>query len=127
MSNVSHDQTKGSSKKGGKQVNSGNYPQYSQLRPPSPPKTHNTRSQSKRDEKNKDRTTSRKATANFTRAEWDEIFGSFAVVTDVSWKYAPSLIAAYPETRIILTERNVDSWQHSGSETIIDRLCPQGI
>ncbi|KAI1258830.1 hypothetical protein F5Y18DRAFT_421103 [Xylariaceae sp. FL1019] len=64
---------------------------------------------------------------NFTRAEWDEIFGSFSVVTDVSWKFAPSLIAAYPDALVVLTERDVDKWERSVNETIIDRLWPQSL
>jgi hypothetical protein len=61
------------------------------------------------------------------RAEWDQVFGSFAVVTDVSWKFAPSLIAAYPDALVIMTERNVDTWERSVSETIIPRLWPESL
>ncbi|KAK5995394.1 hypothetical protein PT974_03798 [Cladobotryum mycophilum] len=46
----------------------------------------------------------------FSRAEWDEVFGSYDAVTDVASFYATSLIRAYPEARVILVDRDIDKW-----------------
>ena len=47
----------------------------------------------------------------FGREEWDALLGHCQAVSD--WPavaFAPELIAAYPEAKVILTTRDVDSW-----------------
>lgn len=61
----------------------------------------------------------------FTRAQWDEIFGSFDAVTDYGCMHALPLIAAYPEAKVILAYRDVDDWERSVNEVIIDRFWPR--
>ncbi|KAI1775429.1 P-loop containing nucleoside triphosphate hydrolase protein [Hypoxylon cercidicola] len=61
----------------------------------------------------------------FTRAEWDEILGSFDAVTDFGCMLALPLIAAYPEAKVILVHRDVDEWERSVNEVIIDRFWPR--
>ncbi|KAA8573173.1 hypothetical protein EYC84_003682 [Monilinia fructicola] len=55
----------------------------------------------------------------FTRADWDQLLGHCQAVCD--WPavaFAPELIAAYPEAKIILTNRDVDSWHASTLKTV---------
>ncbi|PFH59214.1 hypothetical protein XA68_12645 [Ophiocordyceps unilateralis] len=49
----------------------------------------------------------------FTRAQWDELFKDSEAVTDVGALFAPQLIEAYPEARVILVIRDFDSWLRS--------------
>ncbi|TEY66770.1 hypothetical protein BOTCAL_0132g00030 [Botryotinia calthae] len=55
----------------------------------------------------------------FTHADWDQLLGHCQAVSD--WPavaFAPELIAAYPEAKIILTNREVDSWHASTLKTV---------
>lgn len=54
-----------------------------------------------------------------TRADWDRLFGRCEAVTDMGSFFALDLMAAYPEAKIILVERDVDSWYRSVEEAII--------
>lgn len=49
----------------------------------------------------------------FSRAEWDELCSRFAAVTDVASFYAVSLINAYPDAKVIIVERDIESWLKS--------------
>lgn len=46
----------------------------------------------------------------FTRADWDELFGVYDAVTDLSCFWALQLADAYPDAKVILTERDFDAW-----------------
>ncbi|KAJ7485540.1 hypothetical protein FB451DRAFT_1230196 [Mycena latifolia] len=57
----------------------------------------------------------------YGRAEWDRLLGEYPAVTD--WPhtlFAEDLIAAYPEAKVVLTTRNVDSWWKSFEATIVE-------
>ncbi|OBS20443.1 hypothetical protein FPOA_06812 [Fusarium poae] len=49
----------------------------------------------------------------FSRAEWDEVFGSYEAVSDVASFFAESLIPAYPDAKVILVERDIEKWYKS--------------
>ncbi|KAM0332584.1 hypothetical protein ACHAQA_002868 [Verticillium albo-atrum] len=54
----------------------------------------------------------------FTRADWDQLLGHCQAVCD--WPavaFAPELIAAYPEAKVILTTRAPDPWHASTLKT----------
>lgn len=46
----------------------------------------------------------------FTRQDWDELFGVYDAVTDLSCFWALQLADAYPDAKVILTERDFDAW-----------------
>ncbi|KAK6981489.1 P-loop containing nucleoside triphosphate hydrolase protein [Favolaschia claudopus] len=55
----------------------------------------------------------------YGRAEWDQLLGDYMAVTDMPHiLFAKELIEAYPEAKVILTTRNVDSWWKSYHDTI---------
>ena len=58
------------------------------------------------------------------RAEWDALLGGFgAVSADApACSFAPELIAAYPDAKVVLVERDVERWYPSFERTIIDAL-----
>ncbi|KAK1640002.1 hypothetical protein BDP81DRAFT_392027 [Colletotrichum phormii] len=56
--------------------------------------------------------------APFTRKDWESLFGSYEAVTDMGSFFALQLIEAFPEAKVILVERDVDSWFHSMDEAI---------
>ncbi|TQV99397.1 hypothetical protein V2A60_004875 [Cordyceps javanica] len=49
----------------------------------------------------------------FTRADWDELLCHYDAATDIASFYANSLIAAYPDAKVILVERDIDRWHQS--------------
>lgn len=49
----------------------------------------------------------------FTRADWDELWQHYDVGTDIASFYAMSLIAAYPDAKVILVERDIQRWHKS--------------
>lgn len=56
----------------------------------------------------------------FTRENWDELYGDCEATTDAASMFGPELIAAYPEAKVILVERDYDKWHSS----IFDSLMP---
>ncbi|KAF7309000.1 hypothetical protein MKEN_01100900 [Mycena kentingensis (nom. inval.)] len=56
----------------------------------------------------------------YTRADWDQLLGHCAAVTDApSMLFAADLIAAYPSAKVILTLRDPQKWWKSFSSTIL--------
>ena len=56
----------------------------------------------------------------FTRQDWDNLLGDYGAVTDVpTICFADELIAAYPEAKVVLVERDIESWYRS-FESYID-------
>ncbi|KAH6673389.1 hypothetical protein B0J14DRAFT_700398 [Halenospora varia] len=59
----------------------------------------------------------------FTRADWDALLGDCQAVCD--WPaiaFAKELIEAYPEAKVVLTNRDVDSWHASTMKTVYWRV-----
>lgn len=56
----------------------------------------------------------------FTRSDWDNLLGKYGAVTDAPAAcFADELIAAYPEAKVVLVERDIESWYRS-FQVIID-------
>ena len=57
-----------------------------------------------------------------SRREWDAILGSYGAVSAdaVLCDFAPELVAAYPEAKVLLVERDVDAWYRSFEKIVID-------
>ncbi|KAJ7485542.1 hypothetical protein FB451DRAFT_1230209 [Mycena latifolia] len=61
----------------------------------------------------------------YGRAEWDRLLGEYPAITD--WPhtlFAEDLIAAYPEVKVVLTTRSVDSWWKSFEATVVEAERP---
>lgn len=54
-----------------------------------------------------------------TRPDWDRLFGRCEAITDMGSFFALDLVAAYPDAKIILVERDVDAWFRSVDEAIV--------
>ncbi|CZR64720.1 uncharacterized protein PAC_14619 [Phialocephala subalpina] len=55
----------------------------------------------------------------FGKEQWDDLLGDYNAVRDIPAScFAPELIAAYPDAKIILTTRSTESWFTSVNETI---------
>ncbi|KAL8966373.1 MAG: hypothetical protein Q9183_003400 [Haloplaca sp. 2 TL-2023] len=55
----------------------------------------------------------------FGKEQWDQLLGHYSSVCDVpAAAFGPELIKAYPEAKIILTNREIDSWHTSCSKTL---------
>ncbi|KAL0932475.1 uncharacterized protein CTRU02_213428 [Colletotrichum truncatum] len=55
----------------------------------------------------------------FSREDWDEYFGKYDALTDLACYFAVELADAYPEAKIILTERDVDKWFDSYDSQVL--------
>ena len=60
----------------------------------------------------------------YTRKEWDRLLGDYSAVSaDLPASFfAEDLIQAYPESKVILVERDIESWAKSFEENIIQPL-----
>lgn len=58
----------------------------------------------------------------FGKAEWDQLLGHCQAVCDLpAAAFAPELIAAYPNAKVILTTRDPDSWHKYVQSSIVTR------
>lgn len=59
----------------------------------------------------------------FTRADWDELWGSeYDIATDMASPFADQLIQAYPEAKVIVVQRDFESWWPSYRSELLDTL-----
>ncbi|GAP86659.2 putative NAD dependent epimerase [Rosellinia necatrix] len=55
----------------------------------------------------------------FTRKDWDKLLGGAQAVCDwPACAFAKELIEAYPEAKVVMTTRDVDSWHASTMKTV---------
>lgn len=57
-----------------------------------------------------------------TREQWEKVFGDSEAVTEVASLFAPQLIQAYPEAKVILVIRDFDKWYRSVDESLLKGL-----
>ncbi|CAJ2514008.1 Uu.00g021270.m01.CDS01 [Anthostomella pinea] len=61
--------------------------------------------------------------APFTRADWDRLWGSeFDIVTDMASPFVRQLIVAYPDAKVVVVQRDFDSWWPSFTSELLDSL-----
>ena len=59
----------------------------------------------------------------FTRTDWDALWGQhYDVVTDRAAPFAPELIAAYPEAKVVIVQRDFETWWPSCKRIILHRV-----
>ncbi|KAH7155863.1 hypothetical protein B0J13DRAFT_235543 [Dactylonectria estremocensis] len=58
----------------------------------------------------------------FTREQWEELWGHCEGVTDVAAAFAPQLIEAFPEAKVLLVVRDYDKWFKSVDEGVLRQL-----
>ncbi|OTA97431.1 hypothetical protein M434DRAFT_7909 [Hypoxylon sp. CO27-5] len=59
----------------------------------------------------------------FTRTDWDEIWGShYDVATDMASPFADQLIKAYPDAKVVIVQRDFESWWPSYKSELLDTL-----
>ena len=63
------------------------------------------------------------APTQFSKQDWDGLFGDYEAATDLAALYAVELIKTYPNARVILVERDVDSWAESLDKTVIQTIA----
>jgi hypothetical protein len=58
----------------------------------------------------------------FERRDWDQLLGHVSAVTDLpSYAFAPELIEAYPEAKVVLCTRDTEEWYASFEKAVIDQ------
>ncbi|CAH0038151.1 unnamed protein product [Clonostachys rhizophaga] len=63
----------------------------------------------------------------FTRKDWDELWGSkYDIVTDMACPFVDQLIEAYPNAKIVIVQRDFDSWWISYKVVVLDKLFTIG-
>lgn len=61
----------------------------------------------------------------FTRDDWDDLLGNYRAVTDApAICFAEELIEVYPEAKVVLVERDVESWYQSFEVMIHEMYNP---
>ncbi|KAI6082149.1 hypothetical protein F4821DRAFT_247760 [Hypoxylon rubiginosum] len=60
-----------------------------------------------------------------SRADWDAIWGSYNAVTDLASPFAIELIKNYPEAKVVIVQRDFDSWWPSFRSQIRDTVMKQ--
>ncbi|KAJ6595806.1 P-loop containing nucleoside triphosphate hydrolase protein [Mycena vulgaris] len=61
----------------------------------------------------------------YGREEWDRLLGNCQAITDAPHiLFAEELIAAYPDAKVVLTNRSPDSWWKSYEATVAKELKP---
>ncbi|KAL8727573.1 MAG: hypothetical protein Q9166_005979 [cf. Caloplaca sp. 2 TL-2023] len=56
----------------------------------------------------------------FTKKDWDQLLGHCQAVVDVpAAAFIPELYEAYPDAKVVVVQRNPDSWYDSCSRTVI--------
>jgi hypothetical protein len=61
--------------------------------------------------------------APFTRSDWDELWGSkYDIVTDLACPFVDQLIVAYPNAKVVVVQRDFDSWWVSYKAGVLDNL-----
>jgi hypothetical protein len=67
--------------------------------------------------------------ALFTRQDWDEAWvDEYDVLTELASPFVDQLIKAYPEAKIVIVQRDFDSWWPSLRSQLLDTLFgPLGI
>lgn len=60
--------------------------------------------------------------APFTRSQWDALLGDFSAVSSdpPAICFAEELVAAYPDAKIILVERDIEDWYRSFNTVLIE-------
>ncbi|PQE09315.1 efflux pump antibiotic resistance protein [Rutstroemia sp. NJR-2017a BVV2] len=62
----------------------------------------------------------------FERSDWDALWGDkYDAVTDLASPFAPQLIRAYPNAKVVIVQRDFDSWWASFKPELLDRVMPQ--
>jgi len=59
----------------------------------------------------------------FGRKEFDNLLGDYEIVSDFPpLAFCPELIAAYPEAKVIIVEREIEAWYRSFDKTLIQNI-----
>lgn len=60
----------------------------------------------------------------FTRADWDQLLGHCSAVSSdpPAVAFAEDLIAAYPDAKVVLVERDIESWYKSFDANVIEPM-----
>lgn len=61
----------------------------------------------------------------FTRADWNALWGSYDVVTDLASPFAVELVQAYPEAKVVVVQRDFEKWWPSFRDEVLDRVMMQ--
>ncbi|KAI1130989.1 hypothetical protein F5Y10DRAFT_93774 [Nemania abortiva] len=59
----------------------------------------------------------------YTRQDWDTLWGSkYDIVTDLASPFVPQLIKAYPDAKVVVVQRDFDSWWPSFRSQLLTTL-----
>ncbi|KAI0897247.1 hypothetical protein F4806DRAFT_393107 [Annulohypoxylon nitens] len=61
----------------------------------------------------------------FKREDWDAIWGSYDAVTDIASPFALQLIKAYPDAKVVIVQRDFESWWPSYRTELLDPVTTQ--
>ncbi|KAI1121767.1 hypothetical protein F5Y10DRAFT_255620 [Nemania abortiva] len=62
----------------------------------------------------------------FTREDWDALWGGWDISTDLACPFNAQLIEAYPEAKVVIVQRDFETWRPSFQSEIVNPLFPIG-
>jgi len=64
----------------------------------------------------------------FTRVDWDGLWGDkWEVVTDLASPFAPELIKAYPDAKVVVVQRDFEKWWPSFAGQVLNKVLNQPV
>ncbi|KAL2104779.1 hypothetical protein VUR80DRAFT_9673 [Thermomyces stellatus] len=58
----------------------------------------------------------------FARHDWDSMWRGYDIATDLAVPFTLELIRAYPDAKVVVVERDFESWWESMNEALLDPL-----
>lgn len=58
----------------------------------------------------------------YSNDDWNNLYGEYEVTTDMASFFAPQLIEAYPDAKVVLVKRDYDSWYKSVDEGLLQPI-----
>ncbi|MCJ1323463.1 hypothetical protein MMC10_000123 [Thelotrema lepadinum] len=59
----------------------------------------------------------------FTREQWDQLLGAYGAVADLpAIAFAEDFIDIYPESKVVLVERDIEKWYQSFDDVVMESL-----
>ncbi|OAQ60761.1 efflux pump antibiotic resistance protein [Pochonia chlamydosporia 170] len=65
--------------------------------------------------------------SRFTRSDWDNLWGNkYDIVTDLACPFTDQLIQAYPDAKVVIVQRDFESWWNSYQAGVLDKIFSPG-
>ncbi|KPI36035.1 uncharacterized protein AB675_1704 [Cyphellophora attinorum] len=63
----------------------------------------------------------------FTRKDWDKMLAGYDATTDLAGMFVPQLVAAYPDAKVVVVQRDFEKWWPSMLSEIVEGNFPDSV